>query len=71
MDINGIAQCLMGRFRETNSKVNHVIDQRWIQFQFMSNLNPKEQDLVNSAMDLLRNLGLINLRRASPAVSKI
>jgi hypothetical protein len=61
MDVNGIANCLMSRFRETNSKVNHVIDQRWIQFQFASNLNPKEQDLINDAAKLLQNEGFITI----------
>lgn len=63
MDINGIAGCLMSRFREINAKVDHVIDQRWIQFQFASNLNPKEQDLIDDAANLLEKEGYIKIEQ--------
>jgi hypothetical protein len=57
MNVSEIAKSLMGRFRETNPKVDHAIDQKCIQLQFISDLNPKEQDLVNPVINHLRDNG--------------
>ncbi|MDR2478871.1 MAG: hypothetical protein LBD48_06105 [Treponema sp.] len=59
MDVNELARCIMSRFKEINAKVDHVIDQRWLQFNFMPSLNPKEQDLVKEAIELLISMGFI------------
>lgn len=56
-----ISEKIMTRFAETNSKPNHVIDQRWINQSLLRNLNPKEQDLLNPAIDDLINEGLITI----------
>jgi len=61
MTQNDIASLIMNRFKETNSKVNHVIDQRWIMHGLYSKLNPKEQELLNPAIGDLINSDLISM----------
>lgn len=59
MNVNELAQCIMSRFKEINARVDHIIDHRWLQFNFIPSLNPKEQDLVKAAVELLISMGLI------------
>lgn len=47
-----IKDLIKNRFKETKSKVNHVIDQRWIN-NLLQKLNPKEQNLLNPAINEL------------------
>lgn len=61
MDANEIASCIMKRFKDTNSDVNHVIDQRWLTLHFLQQLNPKEKDLFPAAIDTLENNGYITV----------
>lgn len=51
----------MNRFKETNSKVNHVIDQRWLIHGLLNKLNPKEQELLNPAIGDLVDSNLISI----------
>ena len=61
MSVEDIANRIMNRFKELNSKVDHDVDQKWIQFRLMPQLNPKEQDSVNTAITLLEQNGLIEI----------
>ena len=54
-----IANIILRQFEETNSKPNHVIQERWINQILSRQLNPKEQDLLNPAISDLVNEGLI------------
>jgi hypothetical protein len=54
-----IASIIMERFRMSNSRPNHTIDQRWLRFNLTDKLNPKEQELVNSAITDLVAYGKI------------
>lgn len=38
-----IASFILDRFRTTNSKPNHVIEQKWLNFNLIDKLNPKQQ----------------------------
>ena len=59
MTQNDIANLIMNQFAETNSKPNHVIQERWINQVLLRQLNPKEQNLINPAINDLVNDGLI------------
>lgn len=59
MNANKIADCFLDEFRRTHAKVNHAIDQRWIMHSLMPRLNPKEQELINSAAQLLVDQGVV------------
>ncbi len=61
MSVKDMANKIMNRFRELNSKVDHVVDQKWIQFKLMPQLNTKEQDSVNDAIELLERNGFIEI----------
>lgn len=61
MTVEDIENIILNRFRELNSKVDNVVDQKWIQFRLMPQLNPKEQDSVNDAITLLEQNGLIEI----------
>jgi len=61
MTQNEISAIIMRRFAETNSKPNHVIDQRWIYHNLLNTLNPKEQELLNPAIDDLVKEKLITI----------
>jgi hypothetical protein len=54
-----IASLIMNRFRETSSRPKHTIDERWINFNLINKLNPKEQQLVAGAISKLESEGLI------------
>lgn len=56
-----IANLIMNRFKETNSRANHVIDQRWILHGLLNKLNPKEQELLNPAISDLVDSDLISI----------
>ena len=68
MSIKNIANKIMNRFRELNSRVDHVVDQKWIQFNLMPQLNPKEQDSVNDAIELLERNGFIEIAKRADMV---
>jgi len=53
MTMDDIALLIMERFRVTNSKPNHAIDQRRINFNLLDKLNPREQQLVDGAINWL------------------
>lgn len=57
--IENIGKMIMQRFVETKSKVNHVIDSRWINLTLLKRLNPKETALVEKAITQLVEEGLI------------
>ena len=57
--IEKIGSAILFQFAKLNSKPNHIIDERWFQHNLMKTLNPKEQDLVNSAIDKLVERGVI------------
>lgn len=61
MDVNEIASCFLDEFRRTHAKVDHVIDQRWIMHSLQPRLNPKEQDLINGAVQLLVDQGVVTI----------
>ncbi len=42
-----IAELIFNKFRQTNSKVNHVVPIRTIRFSLIDKLNPKEQELFD------------------------
>ncbi len=54
-----IANLILRQFAETNSKPNHIIQERWINQVLFRQLNPKEQELLNPAISDLVNEGLI------------
>lgn len=68
MSVKDIANKIMNRFRELNSRVDHVVDQKWIQFKLMPQLNPKEQDSVNDAIELLERNGFIEIAKRAGMV---
>jgi predicted transcriptional regulator len=57
--VNKIAQKILNRFAETNSRVNHTVDFKWINFNLLKDLNPKEAALVDAAIQKLVTDGLI------------
>jgi predicted transcriptional regulator len=57
--INKIGSAILFQFAKLNSKVNHIIDERWIHHNLMKTLNPKEQILVNEAINELVQQGLV------------
>lgn len=57
--IEKIGSAIMGRFRETNSKPNHVVDNRWLTQILLPKLNPRERDYVDSAIEDLVQQGHI------------
>ena len=57
--IENIGNTIMQQFANTNSKVNHIIDYRWINFTLSKGLNPKEKDLIENAIEKLVKDGLI------------
>lgn len=59
--INEITQKIMSRFAETNSRVNHTVDSKWIDFNLRKELNPKEDALVDTAIEKLVTDGLITV----------
>ena len=59
MDKTEIGQKILNRFAETKSKPEHIIDQSWLNFNLFNKLNPKEQDLVEFAIQELVNNKLI------------
>ncbi len=59
MTQNDIANLIMNQFVETNSKPKHVIQERWINQVLLRQLNAKEQNLINPAINDLVNDGLI------------
>lgn len=59
MNSTEIAQLFLTSFHRTNSKPNHIIDERWIRHTLMEQLNPKEQTLVNDAINELVQQGLV------------
>ena len=61
MNVNEIADYFMNHFKKMNSKVDHVIDYRWINFHFADRLNPKEKLLINDAVMLLKERGSITV----------
>lgn len=54
-----IANLILEQFAKTNSKPNHIIQERWINQVLLRQLNPKEQALLNPAISDLVNEGLI------------
>jgi len=50
-----VAGIILGTFKKSNSEVDHVLDQRWIETRLKPNLNPKERNSVNSAIDFLKD----------------
>jgi len=54
-----ISNLILRQFAETNSKPNHIIQERWINQVLFRQLNPKEQELLNPAINDLVNEGLI------------
>lgn len=59
MTATEIGQKILNRFAELNSKVNHIIDERWLNHILLPTLNPKEKDLVNDAIQELINDELV------------
>jgi hypothetical protein len=53
-----IASVIMSEFARTNSKPNHIIQERWFTQVLSRRLNPKEQELINPAINDLVNAGL-------------
>ena len=58
--IKEICSKILNRFIETNSRVNHTIDIRWINFNLTNGLNPKEIALIDNAINKLVSDGLIS-----------
>ena len=54
-----ITEKILDRFVQTNSRPNHVIDERWLNHNLMTKLNPKEQELVTSSIEDLVSRGFI------------
>ena len=57
--VDDLCKKILTRFAETNSKVNHTVDIRWINFNLTKELNPKEVVLIDTAIDKLVSDGLI------------
>ncbi|GHT68678.1 hypothetical protein AGMMS50239_34260 [Bacteroidia bacterium] len=53
-----IANEIMNEFARTNSKPNHIIQERWFNHVLAQKLNPKEQELINPAINDLIDAGL-------------
>ena len=51
--IEKIGQLILDRFAKTNSKVGHMVNDRWLGFELLEQLNPKEQDLIEIAVNKL------------------
>jgi len=51
-----IAELIFDKFRQTNSKVNHVVPIRTIRFGLIDKLNPKEQELFDKVFIGLKAL---------------
>ena len=54
-----IRKSILKRFANTQSRVGHYIDERWIIHTLVQSLNPREKLEVNSAIDALVADGLI------------
>lgn len=54
-----IETSILTQFKKLNSKPNHTLPMRWVRFEFMAKLTPKEQALVIPAIDSLVHKGLI------------
>lgn len=59
MTATEIGKKILDRFAELNSKVGHIIDERWINHVFLPTLNPKEQAIINDAIQELVRDGLV------------
>ncbi|AZA88689.1 hypothetical protein EG349_18885 [Chryseobacterium shandongense] len=59
--INEIARKIIKHFSETNSQVNHTVDSKWINFNLRKGLNPKEDALVDTAIQKLVSDGFITI----------
>jgi len=59
MNKSEIGLKIMGQFAKTNSKPEHILDQRLLNFNLFNKLNPKEQNLIEPAIQELVNNGLI------------
>jgi len=57
--VDDLCKKILTRFAETNSKVNHTVDIRWINSNLTKELNPKEVVLIDTAIDKLVSDGLI------------
>jgi hypothetical protein len=65
MNQKEIANAIMKQFADTNSKPNHIIQERWITQVLLRQLNPKEQEMLNPAINDLVNDGLITVEDRS------
>ncbi|ABG58447.1 hypothetical protein [Cytophaga hutchinsonii] len=51
--IEKIGKSIMNRFLDTNSRVGHIIDNRWLNYGLTEDLNPKEIDLIDKSISNL------------------
>jgi hypothetical protein len=58
-----IAELIFDKFRQTNSKVNHVVPFRTIRFGLIDKLNPKEQELFDKVFIGLQALDYFTYER--------
>ena len=56
-----VKEKILNKFVQQNSKPNEIIFPRWINKQFLPQLNPKEQDTYQDAVNELVNEGLIEV----------
>ncbi|MCA8830313.1 hypothetical protein [Hymenobacter pini] len=54
-----IEKSLLDEFKRLKSKPNHPVTYRWIQYNYMPTLNPKQQELVEPAIASLIEQGLV------------
>jgi len=59
--MNNIEALIKQAFKVDNSKPNHAFDERWLKREILEKLNPKEQELVNPAIDNLVKEGFITI----------
>lgn len=57
-----IRNLILGRFRDTSSKVGHCVDSRWIMHGLMPALNPREQGELDRAVQGMVDDGLIEVQ---------
>lgn len=49
-DKETIKQELLDKFREINARAGYTLPTRWLQLQYLSKLNPKEEKLFQEAL---------------------
>jgi len=54
-----IGDMILNGFAKQNSKPNHVLDQRWINFSLADKLNPREVELLDDSIEDLKTKAFI------------